>query len=66
MRYGLTDREWAAIKPMLPNKARGAARVNDCLVLNGVFWLLRAGHLGPRKPVRSDHVPRKNSCGSGI
>ena len=24
MRYELTDREWAAIKPMLPNKPRGA------------------------------------------
>jgi hypothetical protein len=23
MRYELTDREWAAIKPMLPNKPRG-------------------------------------------
>jgi transposase len=25
MRYELTDYEWAAIKPMLPNKARGEA-----------------------------------------
>ncbi len=24
MRYELTDYEWAAIKPMLPNKPRGA------------------------------------------
>jgi transposase len=23
MRYELTDHEWAAIKPMLPNKSRG-------------------------------------------
>ena len=29
MRYELTDYEWAAIKPMLPNKPRGVARVND-------------------------------------
>jgi transposase len=29
MRYELTDHEWAAIKPMLPNKPRGVARVND-------------------------------------
>ena len=29
MRYELTHREWAAIKPMLPNKPRGVARVND-------------------------------------
>jgi transposase len=29
MRYELTDHEGAAIKPMLPNKPRGVARVND-------------------------------------
>ena len=29
MRYELTDYEWAAIKPMLPNKPRGVPRVND-------------------------------------
>jgi transposase len=35
MRYELTDYEWAAIKPMLPNKPRGVPRVNDRRVLNG-------------------------------
>jgi transposase len=29
MRCELTDYEWAAIKPMLPNKPRGVPRVND-------------------------------------
>jgi transposase len=29
MRYELTDDEWAAIKPMLPNKPRGVPRVNE-------------------------------------
>lgn len=29
MRYELTDDEWAATKPMLPNKPRGVARVSD-------------------------------------
>ena len=43
MRYELTDHEWAAIKPMLPNKPRGVARVNDRRVLNGIFWVLRCG-----------------------
>ena len=43
MRYELTDHEWAAIKPMLPNKPRGVARVNDRRVLNGIFWVLRSG-----------------------
>ena len=37
MRYELTDDEWTAIKPMLPNKPRGVPRVNDRRVLNGIF-----------------------------
>jgi hypothetical protein len=36
MRYRLTDDEWSAIKPMLPNKPRGVPRVNDRRVLNGI------------------------------
>jgi len=43
MRYELTDYEWAAIKPFLPNKPRGVLRVNDRRVLNGIFWVLRSG-----------------------
>jgi transposase len=43
MRYELTDFEWAAIKPFLPNKPRGVTRVNDRRVLNGIFWVLRSG-----------------------
>jgi transposase len=43
MRYELTDDEWAAIRPMLPNKPRGVPRVNDRRVLNGIFWVLRSG-----------------------
>jgi transposase len=33
MRYELTDDEWAAIRPMFPNKPRGVPRVNDRRVL---------------------------------
>jgi transposase len=29
MRYELTDHEWTAIKPMLPNKPRGVPRRLD-------------------------------------
>ena len=43
MRYELTDHEWTAIKPFLPNKPRGVPRVNDRRVLNGIFWVLRSG-----------------------
>jgi hypothetical protein len=35
MRYEISDHEWAAIKPMLPNKPRGVPRLNDRRVLNG-------------------------------
>src|SRR5579871_1224211 len=43
MRYELSDSEWATIRPMLPNKTRGVRRVDDRRVLNGIFWVLRAG-----------------------
>ena len=43
MRYELTDHEWAAIKPFLPNRPRGVPRVNDRRMLNGIFWVLRSG-----------------------
>jgi transposase len=43
MRYELTDLEWSAIKPFLPNKPRGVPRVKDRRVLNGIFWVLRSG-----------------------
>ena len=42
MRYELSDFEWAAIKPCLPNKPRGVPGVNDRRVLNGIFWVLRS------------------------
>jgi transposase len=43
VRYELSDFEWAAIKPFLPNKSRLVRRVNDRRVLNGIFWVLRSG-----------------------
>jgi transposase len=43
MRCELSDCEWTAIKPMLPNKPRGVRRVNDRGMLNGIFWVLRSG-----------------------
>jgi transposase len=42
-RYDLTDFEWSVIQPLLPNKPRGVARVDDRRVLNGIFWVLRSG-----------------------
>src|SRR5579862_3625695 len=55
MRYELADHEWAAIKPMLPNKPRGVARVNDRRVLNGIFWVLRSG--APWRDLPNDFGP---------
>ena len=42
-RYDLTEFEWKTIQPLLPNKPRGVARVDDRRVLNGIFWVLRSG-----------------------
>jgi transposase len=48
MRYELTDYEWAAIRPMLPNKAR--ASWDDRRVRNGICWVLRSGAPWPDLP----------------
>lgn len=42
-RYELTDREWAIIEPLLPNKSRGVPRVDDRRLLNGILWRFRTG-----------------------
>jgi len=42
-RYDLSEGEWRLIKPLLPNKPRGVARVNDRRVINGIFYVLRTG-----------------------
>ena len=56
MRYELSDYEWTAIKPMLPNKPRGVRRVNDRRVLNGIFWILRSG--APWRDLPETYGPR--------
>src|SRR3954464_5273147 len=43
MRYDLTDFEWSVIKPLLPMDRRGPKPKNNRQVLNGIFWVLRAG-----------------------
>src|SRR5258708_4778728 len=55
MRYELTNEEWTAIQPMLPNKPRGVPRVNDRRVLNGIFWVLRSG--APWRDLPNDFGP---------
>src|SRR5262245_8166879 len=74
MRYELTNHEWTAIKPMLPNKPRGIPRVNDRRVLNGIFWVLRSGApwrdlpqaFGPYTTCYNRFVRwRRAACGAG-
>ena len=42
-RFDLTEGEWAIISPLLPNKPRGVARVDDRRVLNAIFYVVRTG-----------------------
>lgn len=56
--YDLSDTEWRLIEPLLPNKPRGVARVDDRRVINGIFYVLRTGSpwrvcqpLGPPRPI---------------
>lgn len=42
-RFDLSDAEWRIIEPLLPDKPRGVARVDDRRVLNGIFYILRTG-----------------------
>lgn len=51
-RYELTDREWAIIEPLLPNKPRGVPRVDDRRVLNGIMWRFRSGATWAEVPGR--------------
>jgi transposase len=43
MRYDLTDFEWSVIKPLLPMDRRGPKPKNNRRVINGMFYILRAG-----------------------
>jgi transposase len=42
-RYDLSEAEWRVVEPLLPNKPRGVARVDDRRVINGIFYILRTG-----------------------
>jgi hypothetical protein len=53
MRYELSDSEWTAIKPMLPNKPRGVRRVNDRRVLNERPDLLQPVSVSRAQPDRT-------------
>jgi transposase len=46
MRYELTDFEWVAIRPFLPNKPRGIPRVDGRRLASIRIWL-RANESAP-------------------
>lgn len=41
--YWLSDAEWEAIQPHLPNGRRGVRRVDDRRVISGIMHMLRSG-----------------------
>jgi hypothetical protein len=43
MRYDLTDFEWSVIEPLLPMDRRGPTPKNNRQIINGMFYVLRAG-----------------------
>ncbi len=42
--YWLTEEQFNIIKPLLPNKPRGVARVDDRKVLSGIIFCLMRGY----------------------
>ena len=43
MRYDLADFEWSVIEPLLPMDRRGPKPKNNRQIINGMFYILRAG-----------------------
>jgi transposase len=41
--FWLSDRQWAAIEPLLPKNRPGARRVDDRRVLSGIIHVLKVG-----------------------
>ena len=58
--FDLTDGEWAIISPLLPNKPRGVARVDDRRVLNGIFFVPRTG--SPWRDLPERYGPHTTTC----
>jgi transposase len=55
-RHDLSDGEWAVIAPLLPNRPRGVARVDDRRVISGIFYILRTG--APWRDLPERYGPR--------
>lgn len=61
MRYELSDFEWTAIKPILPNKTRGVRRANDRRVLPQTMLLAdRIRELARQQGAWANIPPKRN------
>jgi transposase len=72
MRYELTDYEWAAIRPMLPNKARGRVDESTCpqqhllgaAIRRGAICRIAMARAPPARTVSSGGEGREYGAGS--
>ena len=55
--FWLSDTQWERLAPLLPNKPRGVARVDDRRVISGIVVALQSG--GRWIDVPSEYGPRK-------
>lgn len=62
--FWLTEKQFARLKPLLPNKVRGVPRVDDRRVISGIVHVLKSGcrwvdapqEYGPRKTLYNRFV----------
>ena len=55
--FWLSDTQWERLAPLLPNKPRGVARVDDRRVISGIVVALQSG--GRWIDVPAEYGPRK-------
>ena len=55
--FWLSDTQWERLAPLLPNKPRGVARVDDRRVISGIIVALQSG--GRWIDVPAEQGPRK-------
>ncbi len=55
--FWLSDTQWKRLAPLLPNKPRGVARVDDRRVISGIIVALQSG--GRWIDVPTEYGPRK-------
>lgn len=58
--FWLTEKQFARLKPLLPNKVRGVPRVDDRRVISGIVHVLKSGCRWIDAP--QEYGPRKTLC----